>query len=368
MRSKSMILIALAIGCGLVAAIGLNQVLDAKYTAADQGERTPVFVAMVDIAPNEELTPQNIKIEEWPKGIVPGGALTKLEEVEGKRCRMKVYAGEPILSSKLVGSGDAMGAARDIPPGYRVAHVKVDSNAGSSNLILPGDRVDLVVFRQPQGDLNVTAARIVLQNIKVFAVDTQTESEFTKTTGHGESLDPIAAKTIALLVTPEQAVILHAATEMGGSVRLVLRNPDDNAHVAAASATIGDVFGADEFSSREEEKAKVPETKNAGPVANSLTSWLNEQKDKAPPAPAAPQAPRAPRATMILMLGPQITQIEIPEAGGIPLNQPGVAGGASGASASGSLNLPGVTPEKPESDTEGNEEPTNEETADDEPN
>lgn len=333
MRSKSLILIALAVGCGLVAAIGLNQVLDAKGKAADQGDRQPVFVAMVDIPPNEELTPQNIKIEEWPKNIVPGGALTKLEEVEGKRCRMKVYAGEPILSSKLLGSGDALGAARDIPPGYRVAHVKIDSSAGSSNLILPGDRVDLVVFRQPQGNMNQTAAKIVLQNIKVFAVDTQTESEFSKTAGSTENNEPIAAKTVALLVTPDQAVLLHAATEMGGSIRLVLRNPDDNAHVTVASATIGDVFGSDQYSSREEEKTPTVE-KDASKTPSSLTAWLNEQKEKSPTAPVeAPAAPLAPRLRMTVMLGPQVTQVEIPGQGEAPLNQPQASGGAASSSA-----------------------------------
>ena len=102
---------------------------------------------MTDINPNEELTAQNIKTEEWPKAIVPAGALTKIEEVEGQRCRMKVYAGEPILSSKLLGADESIGAAKDIPPGYRVAHVKVDGATGSNNLILPGDRVDVVVFR-----------------------------------------------------------------------------------------------------------------------------------------------------------------------------------------------------------------------------
>ena len=88
-----------------------------KQSAADAGDRQPVFVAMTDINANEELTAQNIKLEEWPKNIVPAGALTKLEEVEGKRCRMKLYAGEPILSSKLLGADDAIGAAKDIPTG-----------------------------------------------------------------------------------------------------------------------------------------------------------------------------------------------------------------------------------------------------------
>ena len=112
---------------------------------------------------------------------MPAGALTKLEEVEGKRCRMKLYAGEPILSSKLLGTNESIGAAKDIPAGYRVAHVKVDAATGSSNLILPGDRVDVLVFRTVgQNDMQATAAKIVLQDIKVFAVDTHTETEYTR--------------------------------------------------------------------------------------------------------------------------------------------------------------------------------------------
>ena len=153
MRSKSIVLVVLALGCGLVAAIGVSQVLDARNKGpADQAETQPVFVAMTDIAANEELTAQNIKLEEWPKNHLPPGALTKLEDVEGKRCRMRMYAGEPILSSKLVGAADAVGAAKDIPAGYRVEHVNVDSVTGSSNLILPGDRVDVLLFRQPTGN------------------------------------------------------------------------------------------------------------------------------------------------------------------------------------------------------------------------
>ena len=90
MRSKSIVLLALGMGCGLVASIGISQFIEsANKVQPDAGERQPIFIALTDIAPHEELTAQNIKLEEWPKNIVPQGALTKLEEVEGKRSRMK---------------------------------------------------------------------------------------------------------------------------------------------------------------------------------------------------------------------------------------------------------------------------------------
>jgi pilus assembly protein CpaB len=316
MRSKSIILLALALGCGLVASIGISQLMDARNRGADLGDRQPVFVAMADIGANEELTAQNIKLEEWPKAIVPSGALTKLEEVEGKRSRMKIYAGEPILSSKLLGADEAIGAAKDIPPGYRVAHVRVDGTTGSNNLILPGDRVDVLVFRNiGTNDLRATASKIVLQDIKVFAVDTQTETEFTK--NKADQTEPITAKTISLLVTPRQAEILHAASEISGSIKLVLRNPEDDTHYTSQGATIGDIFGPDERGDRKSEK---PDKENT-----DLTAWLNGQQDDTkepspqPPAPSLPQ-PTGPRGKMIVMYGSELMQVDFPGDGGLPTN------------------------------------------------
>jgi pilus assembly protein CpaB len=318
MRSKSIVLLALALGCGLVASIGISQYMDARSGGLDAGERQTVFVALTDINPNEELTAQNIKTEEWPKAIVPAGALTKIEEVEGQRCRMKVYAGEPILSSKLLGADESIGAAKDIPPGYRVAHVKVDGATGSNNLILPGDRVDVVVFRSTSAnEMNATASKIVLQDIKVFAVDTHTENEFTKT--KADQTEPMTAKTISLLVTPRQAEILHAATEMSGSIRLVLRNPDDDTHFTSEGATIADIFGPDERSDR---TAEDGEKGNGN--GDDLTQWLNgaknEQQPVAPPPVPNLPLPAGPRGKMIVMYGSELMQVDFPADGGPPVN------------------------------------------------
>ncbi len=329
MRTRSIMLLALALGCGLVASIGISQVMDARTKGGDGGEKQPVFVAMADIRPNEELTAQNVKLEEWPKKIIPQGALTKLEEVEGKRTRLKLYAGEPILASKLLGADDMIGAARDIPPGYRVAYVKVDAVSGSSNLVLPGDRVDVLVFRNPSNDMNAMAAKIVLQDIKVFAVDTQTESQFTAT--KDEQTEPMAAKTISLLVTPQQAVVLHAASEIGGAVRLVLRNPEDDALVTDQGATLSDIFGDEkDKSNRVAEKATEKET-------SDVSSWLTQQAGKSnttkgpvTPLPSVPPLPGEFRK-MLVMMGAELVQIEIPGAGQLPIVQieqgPGDLGG-----------------------------------------
>jgi len=334
MRPKSIVLVVLAIGCGLVASIGVSQFLEARGKPAEQGDKQAVFVALAEIAPNEEFTAQNIKLEEWPKNIVPAGALTKIEEVEGKRSKVKLYVGEPILASKLVGVDDATGAAKDIPAGFRVAHVKVDSVTGSSNLILPGDRVDVLVFRNTNSDLNATAARIVLQDIKVFAVDTHTETEYAQS--KNEPGEPMTARSIALLVTPEQSLILHTAQEIAGNLSLVLRNPSDDAHVNAAAVSIGDIFGPEVRSDRKLEQTD----KEKG----DITAWLTQQKEREAtedPQPA-PLAPPAPRRKMIVMLGSELSEVEFPGDGQLP-SQPVKLGGPNNSIQPGTSPLPGNT-------------------------
>jgi pilus assembly protein CpaB len=317
MRSKSILLLALALGCGLVASIGISQVMEARNKApVEDSDMQPIFVAMTDINANDVLSAQVIKLEEWPKKMVPAGALTKLEDVEGKRCRMKLYQGEPILAAKLLGSGESAGAANQIPAGYRVAHVKVDSVTGGSNLILPGDRVDVLVFRNNTGDMSGTAAKIVLQDIKVFAVDTHTENEFSRT--KSDQSEPMTAKTIALLVTPQQSVILHAASEISGSVRLVLRNPDDEDHTSVPGVTIADIFGPDQFSDRNAEQNLTKNPEHNGPKIDTPLQ-----------PPIATVAERTgPPWKMVVMYGSELKEIEFPGDGNLPVSKDSLQGGS----------------------------------------
>ena len=60
---------------------------------------------MSDIALGDSLTSQVLRLEQWPKDKVPVGALTKIEDIEGRRARTKLYAGEPILENKLFPKG-----------------------------------------------------------------------------------------------------------------------------------------------------------------------------------------------------------------------------------------------------------------------
>ena len=278
MRPKSLALLLLALGCGLVASIGITEVLAKRSAgpAGPTGETQPIFVAMTDIGLGDLLTPEVLKLEQWPKDKVPQGAISRIEDIEGRRVRTKLYAGEPILENRLLGKGASeQGATALIPKGYRVVPVKVDLVSGGSSLILPGDRVDVMVYliRDMSRGIPETVTRTILQDIKVFAVNDVVDLEHKDESGRS-----ITAKTISLLVTPEQAAKLMLATQMG-TINLVMRSPEDDEQIADAQARPGELFSGKNKSTRDKESL-LPEDSSLDEEKKGFLNFLNTVKGK----------------------------------------------------------------------------------------
>ena len=313
MRAKSVALLVLALGCGLVASLGITQVLakrggDPAAAAETQG----VLVAVKDIPLGSLLTSQVTKLEEWPKDRVPAGALTRMEDVEGRRSRAKFYVGEPILEQKLFGKGmTEQGADALIPKGYRVVSVRVEAVTVHGGLLMPGSRVDIQVYisRNPAGGIAETTTRTLLQDIKVFAVNDVISMDTP-----GQDTKSIQGRTVSLLVTPEQAEKVTLASELG-TIRLIMRSPDDDVQVDTRGALPQELFG-DSKGARREKETLVQEsatpakdsTKGFVDYLNSIRTKLAAAKLNVPPD-SLPQ--EAPRWTMRLLKGPEINEIEL---------------------------------------------------------
>jgi pilus assembly protein CpaB len=352
MRSKSILLLALALGCGLVASIGISQVMERRnQNTHAPGETEAIFVAMHDIPSNEPLTPQNVKLEEWPKEKVPTGAITTLQQLENQRCRIKMFAGEPILQAKLIDANDINSASRVIPKGFRVVAVRVDAVSGGGSLILPGDRVDVLVYltKNPSHNIHETKTKTILQDIKVFAVDTL----FQRNPDQDEPA--VAAKTISLLVTPDQAEKVTLASEMG-SIRLILRNDQDSVieHTEGADASVVLGSGANSAGNRSSEHTGSSPNNAAAAVAGvstaakSLLDLIKQHRDS---APASKPVEKAEPWKMTLFLGSEIEEMSV-NPDGLPV----VIGGTGEPGALPSTPAEQPAPDESESTDDGGNE------------
>jgi pilus assembly protein CpaB len=238
MRGKSMILIVIALGCGLVASIGISQILDRGGSKTPQAQTKKIFVAVRDVGISEALDAESIKLEEWPIEKIPEGAVTKLEDVKGLTPNQRLYAGEPIRKEKLVDPLKWSGSTGLIPTGFRVQAIKVKQEDIAGGLVTPGDHVDVLVYLRQGGMIKQTTSRTVLEDVVVFAVNAQTHKEV------DEQGNKINAKTVSLLLKPAQVQTLLLASRLG-QINLSLRNPNDNTTTEAADgAGIADLINA----------------------------------------------------------------------------------------------------------------------------
>jgi pilus assembly protein CpaB len=262
-----MILILIALGCGLIASIGISQVMESQKGSSNEAklEMQAIYVAMTDIPLGEPLTAAMIQLEEWPKDRVPYGAILKLEEIEGRMPRQPLYKGEPILAAKLIDPKRDQGvASSNIAPGYSAFSIRVDMESGASNLIQPGDRVDVLVFLPTSPGVPQTTVKTILKDVTVFAVNEQ----ISRTTDQGETT--VSAKTVTLQVTPEDVEKLMLAKNLGRMALSLRRPTDEERDDHTPGATLADLDPARESSTRDFAFNPPP----AGPLSPAAPSGL----------------------------------------------------------------------------------------------
>lgn len=306
-------LLLLALGCGLVASVGINQVLaNRRNTPEGKLETTPIFVALKDIGIGDLVKPEFIKLEEWPTEKVPAGAVTKLEQLEGRCSRVKFFPGEPILEVKLLGKGEhAQGATGFIRPGYRVVGVRVDAQSSGGNLILPGDRVDVMVHiaENPGRQIFKTATLTFMQNVKVFAVDDVFNRE-------KDGDNTIAAKTISLEILPHQTELVTLAQKLG-EIQFAIRNATDE---SIEDSTTG--VTAEELLRGTDKSEPPTEVASSSTQGNPLLDLLGQHEPKSEPKTEPQASPIDEPATeaaaedvfkMVIYRGNEASEVEFHE-------------------------------------------------------
>ena len=249
MRPKSLVLLALAMGCGLVASIGISQVLDSNSKNQAAVESVPIYVALQNINLGDPVDDSMVDLLEWPKDKVPVGAITQWEDIEDRRPRTTIFQGEPLLDGKFLEKGQTQDPISSIPEGMRLKTVSVDARKSAAGLLSPGDRVDIQIFvqRNEREGIAHPFTKIILQNIRVFAVDQAVQRSADGTEAR------TVAKTVSLVVTPEQANKMLTAENLG-EISLIPRHPDDDHIVNDAESSADFLFGKSDADNREPEQ------------------------------------------------------------------------------------------------------------------
>ncbi len=224
--NKKILLVAIVLAF-ITTFLGYRYISTINKSSNSQSENKKVIVATVDIPPRTQINAEMIREISIPKDSYLIDSLQNMDEILGMYTKESILEGEIIPSERLIEEKDKELSIR-LPNGKRAVSVFADKIIGVSDLIEPGDYVDIfVTLDEKTVDNKITTTiypqitRSFLQNVEVLAIS----KEMNRTDKiKGETPD---SYTVTLAVTVEDGEKLILAEDMG-RIRLGLRPIDDD--------------------------------------------------------------------------------------------------------------------------------------------
>ena len=158
MGGRNLIFLGVAIGVALIAVILANSyfsgVEERQERIAEEQQLARIVVATQPLEFGQPLTPQNIRLQNFPAGSVPQGAFRSMEDAlrDNRVALRPIVPGEPVLADKVSGTDGRAVLAANLAPGMRAVSIPVSATTGVSGFVRPGDIVDVLLTRRMPGD------------------------------------------------------------------------------------------------------------------------------------------------------------------------------------------------------------------------
>lgn len=183
-----------------------------------------VYVAAKTMPPKYKITEADIKQVKISKDMINSRAVLDKTAILDKRLKETVVEGEQIILDRIADDKNTS-LSFAIPEGMRAVSINVNDQIDVSNLIKPGDYVDVVASfeKEELSKLNSITVyprftNIIIQKVQILA--------FGQSMSANDEQAAEAPKTVTLAVSPQDVEKLVYASEYA-VLRLALRGTDD---------------------------------------------------------------------------------------------------------------------------------------------
>jgi pilus assembly protein CpaB len=227
-RITLIVAVVLALGTGVLLLRYLSGVNQQSQSLQEAVVLKPIVLAERNIAKGEKITPDMLTKTQRPTNEVEPDAVADPAQTKGDIAMITIPKGSTITATK-VGQPAELGITVRLKPGMRAVSIPVDRVKSVSNLVQPGDHVD-VMASVGKGPGVPPRTYTIIRGAVVLAINSQLEQS-----GATPSPDSGAAATVTLGVSPQQADLLTAA-DLNTTLRLALRSPQEPVRSLPAEA------------------------------------------------------------------------------------------------------------------------------------
>lgn len=182
-----------------------------------------ILVAADTIPPRTLISQKMVKKVQISDSSLFANCINDSNEIIGKYSKESIYKNEGFYEDKLLSqNGDDL--AVKIDSNNRAISINVAGDGGVSELIKPGDFVDVIVYLSEKKDgikvIRPDISKMILQKIKVLAINKQLNGEYNVSDKDKEKIDTNFLVTLSVPTKDVEKIVL---SESIGSIKLVLR-------------------------------------------------------------------------------------------------------------------------------------------------
>jgi pilus assembly protein CpaB len=217
-RERNLLFIILAFLFALIATGGIYYYFQnyEDKIIKESGLTESVVATNIELKAGTEIKEFMLTTIEWPKKKLHPHHVLNKNDIIGKVVKSTIAKNMPVMKAYLAEKGANI--SYFVPENMRAMTIHFGKDGTDSSLVHPGTFVDVLATFKDRGMSPFT--KTILQNVKVIAVNGQSEEKF-------ELKDDVTVTDVTILVRPHDTETLALAKSQA-SLQIVIRNQNDS--------------------------------------------------------------------------------------------------------------------------------------------
>ena len=228
MRLRSWFFLSLGIVLAIVTAIALNGVTQqtANHVVAAPIETISIVVASADMPPRTVITEAMLARRDYPRDLVPTGALADEADAVGQTTLAAIPIGAAVLRGQIIAANGKTGSSLIIDPGKVLVSFPTNDPLTLGGFVEIGDHVDVLATVTTGVGENPKRTQTTIQNLEVLQVIGPTKEQ------------PQRASSLTFVVDHQTALVLKYLRDSQATIDIAVRSRSETQDATTRSVDI----------------------------------------------------------------------------------------------------------------------------------
>src|SRR5881296_626275 len=228
MRRRSWFFLSLGIVLALVTGVALNGVAqqNADRAVAAPPQTVSIVVVNADVPARAVLTAAMLAHRDYPKELVPNGALADEADAVGQTTLAPISSGAAVLRGQILAANGKTGSSLTIDPGKVLISFPTNDPLTAGGFVEIGDHVDVLATVATGVGENPKRTQTTIQNLEVLQVIGPTKEQ------------PQRGSSLTFVVDHQTALVLKYLRDSQATIDLAVRSRSETQQVTTRSVDV----------------------------------------------------------------------------------------------------------------------------------